>query len=186
MAMTTCRECSAAVSSEATNCPRCGIAEPGARSADQVERDRLDAARRAETDRRVKIGAGAAVALLLAIVLLSSFGGGDRSEDDDSSRDAVASMSALDQASIAFVGAPSTASVKAAMDTAFASTGTSSTNDSYSRAGSTLVSLRKRNGGTEMEILRCIPTKVGDPRLPDRTFPSVAALCSLTTTGALR
>jgi hypothetical protein len=36
-----------------------------------------------------------------------------------------------------------------------------------------------------MTILDCIPTKVNDPRLPDRTFPSVAALCSLTTTGAL-
>lgn len=87
--------------------------------------------------------------------------------------------------SIAFAGMPSKSDVKAAADAALTATGTPINPESYSRAGSALVSLRQEHGSNEMRVLECIPTKVNDPRLPDRTFPSVAALCSLTTTGAM-
>lgn len=47
------------------------------------------------------------------------------------------------------------------------------------------LSARGENGAGEMTIPDCLPTRVNDLRLPDRSLPSVAALCSLITTGAL-
>lgn len=119
---------------------------------------------------------------ILAVSLALLVGCGSQRQ---SAEQAVEELDPLNQATVAFIGNPASRDIKAAMDTAFASTGTPSTDENYSRAGSTLVALRKRNGGTEMETLRCIPSRVGDPRIPDRTFPSVAVLCSLTTTGAM-
>jgi hypothetical protein len=122
---------------------------------------------------------------ILPALLVGCSSEGVGSRESPSQREAVEELDPLDQASVAFIGNPSRRSIKTAMDIAFAATGTPTTDENYSRAGSALVTFRKKSGGTEMETLRCIPGRVGDPRIPDSTFASVAALCSLTTTGAL-
>lgn len=120
------------------------------------------------------IAGGVAALLVLA---------GCAASDEDIREDQLST--ALGQMEVAFEGHPAQSDIQSVLDPALEASGTAINEDSYSRAGSTLVGLRKQNGGTEMEILECMPTVVGDPRMPDDTFPSLAALCSLTTTGQL-
>jgi len=90
---------------------------------------------------------------------------------------------ALEEMAVAFNGNPSVSSVQAALDAAFVATGTSTSEENYSRAGSTLVVASGENGVSEMDVLACIPGQVGDPRIPDDTFASVATLCALILAG---
>jgi hypothetical protein len=79
-----------------------------------------------------------------------------------------------------FDGSPSAAQVQTAMDAALTATETPVTEENYSRAGSVLVAFRKKYGTSEMDILRCIPPTVSDPRVPSLTFGNVAAVCNVT------
>lgn len=83
----------------------------------------------------------------------------------------------LDQMLISFNGGPSKSEIREALDDALNATDTPITPENYSRSGSVLVSFRKDHGIDEMDILECIPTAVEDPRLPEVTFPNVAAVC---------
>ncbi|MCZ7575962.1 MAG: hypothetical protein M5U18_02460 [Dehalococcoidia bacterium] len=84
---------------------------------------------------------------------------------------------ALEQMANAFDGGPSQAVIKARLDAAFALYGLQPTEDNYSRAGSTLVSLRRANGATEMAILDyMICSHVPGVRM---TFPEAAAVASV-------
>jgi len=85
----------------------------------------------------------------------------------------------LTQMSIAFEGQPSISKIKPLIDAAMQATETPITDENYSRAGSALVGLRKKNGTKEMTILKCMPSRVDDPRLPELSFPNVAAVCSV-------
>jgi exopolysaccharide biosynthesis predicted pyruvyltransferase EpsI len=60
-------------------------------------------------------------------------------------------LDTLDQISIAFVGTPSKYKVQTKGDAAFSANGTPATSENYSRAGSALVSLRKKNGANERD-----------------------------------
>lgn len=83
----------------------------------------------------------------------------------------------LDQMLISFNGNPSKTEIKQAMDDALNATDTVISNESYSRAGSVLVTFRKEYGIDEMEVLECVPTATRDPRVPELSFPNVAAVC---------
>lgn len=83
----------------------------------------------------------------------------------------------LKQMLIAFNGSPSMVEIQESMDNALNATGTPVSEENYSRAGSVLVEFRKEYGINEMEILECIPTATTDPRLPELSFPNVAAVC---------
>lgn len=83
----------------------------------------------------------------------------------------------LKQMLIAFNGSPTMVEIQEAMDNALNATGTPVSEENYSRAGSVLVEFRKEYGINEMEILECIPTATTDPRLPELSFPNVAAVC---------
>lgn len=83
----------------------------------------------------------------------------------------------LETMSDAFVDHPSTEEIDAALTPAFAATTTADTTENRERAGNVLVALREQNGGSEMDILACIPTLSGG-ELPTSPFHEVAALCS--------
>lgn len=83
----------------------------------------------------------------------------------------------LDQMLISFNGNPSKTEIKQAMDNALNATDTVISNENYSRAGSVLVTFRKEYGIDEMEVLECVPTATRDPRVPELSFPNVAAVC---------
>lgn len=96
-------------------------------------------------------------------------------------------LSALDKASVAFEGTPSRTAVQAAMDEAFSASRLAPSEDSYSRAGSVLVTQRQRFGASEMSVLACVPSHVNDPRIAGRegeTFVKASALCALIVSGA--
>lgn len=187
MAMTTCRECSQPVSDQAATCPRCGIAEPGrVQNLHPVPASVSDPAESPE-DRRTNaiiVGVIAAVAVLALVIGVASQSGNDDESDDDVASE-VAELDPLEQASIAFLASPSSSDVKRAMDAALSATGELATAENYSRAGSTLVALRRENGSDEMRVLECIPAHARDPRLPGVSFSNAAALCSLIVTGAM-
>lgn len=83
---------------------------------------------------------------------------------------------ALDQMVVTFEGTPLRATVQAAVDAALAATNMSLSSENYSRAGSTLVALRKSTGVSEMDMLGCIPEIVNEA--PNISFPDAAALCA--------
>lgn len=96
--------------------------------------------------------------------------GGVNTEDD------VAAMPAIAQAEIAFVGGHTQAEIKARLDEALKLYGLPLTDENYSRAGSSLVALRKANGTPEMSILdHMIRSHVPGVNV---TFPSAAGLSS--------
>ena len=85
--------------------------------------------------------------------------------------------SALDQASVAFNGNPSPLTIKEKLDQAFRLYNTPISEENYSRAGSTLVALRRENGTDEMKILEhMIRSHVPGVNV---TFPEAAALSSV-------
>jgi hypothetical protein len=65
----------------------------------------------------------------------------------------VEQMTALQQAEVAFLGNPPQSTIKAKLDRAMTQYNLTITEENYSRAGSTLVSLRKEYGHSEMDIL---------------------------------
>lgn len=83
----------------------------------------------------------------------------------------------LEQMLIAFNGSPSKVEIQEAMDNALNATETPISEENYSRAGSVLVEFRNEYGINEMDILECVPTATTDPRLPELSFPNVAAVC---------
>jgi hypothetical protein len=83
----------------------------------------------------------------------------------------------LDQMLISFNGNPSKTEIKQAMDDALNATDTAISDENYSRAGSVLVTFRKEYGIDEMDVLECVPTATRDPRVPELSFPNVAAVC---------
>lgn len=113
--------------------------------------------------------AGAATVIAVALVATS---GSDPEPQADDRNDVIDTMS------VTFVGYPSPEEIEPLLTAAMSATGTADTADNRSRAGSTLIALRKQNGGTEMDMLRCIPTVSGGA-LPLSPFPSAAAICSL-------
>lgn len=96
---------------------------------------------------------------------------------DEEPEPAAAPSDPLDQMLIMFNGSPSKTEIQQAMDDALNATNTPVTDDSYSRAGSVLVTFREKHGIDEMDILECIPTATTDPRIPEATFPNAAAVC---------
>lgn len=84
---------------------------------------------------------------------------------------------ALDQMLISFNGDPSKTEIKQAVDNALNATDTVISDANYSRAGSVLVTFRKEYGIDEMDVLECIPKTTRDARVPELSFPNVAAVC---------
>jgi hypothetical protein len=84
-------------------------------------------------------------------------------------------LSALDKMAIAFEGRHGRAEIKERLDAALRLYGEQPSEDTYSRAGSALVALRKQNGVSEMETLRWM-IKARYPRV---TFPQAAAWASV-------
>src|SRR5262245_11771184 len=72
---------------------------------------------------------------------------------EDSAESNGAAMTAIALAEIAFVGGHTHAEIKARLDETMKLYGLPTTEDNYSRAGSTLIALRKANGTPEMTIL---------------------------------
>lgn len=81
----------------------------------------------------------------------------------------------LDQMVVAFDGSHSRSAIQAAMDRALTATGETISSETYSRAGSVLVSLRREYGVSEMDTLACIPTMAA--AAPALDFPDAASLC---------
>lgn len=123
----------------------------------------------------------AAAALTLAGGLLAAVGcsGGHEHAPLEAPVSKSVPSDPLTQMSIAFDGQPSPMTIRPVLDAAMEATNTPISDDTYSRAGSVLVSLRQQNGTAEMSILRCMPSRVHDPRLPEFTFSAVAAVCSV-------
>lgn len=46
------------------------------------------------------------------------------------------------------------------------------------------MTMRQEFGIDEMDILACIPGTANDSRVPDNTFPNIAALCAVDLSGA--
>jgi hypothetical protein len=65
----------------------------------------------------------------------------------------VDNISMLEKLSVAFEGSPSREDIKTRLDRALVLSGTDISEENYSRAGSTLVTLRKSTGVREMDIL---------------------------------
>lgn len=82
----------------------------------------------------------------------------------------------LDQMVIAFQGSPSRAEIQSSLIDALLATGEAVNDDTKSRAGSALVSLRREYGVSEMDMLACIPD-VGSAA-PNISFGSAAGLCA--------
>jgi hypothetical protein len=77
---------------------------------------------------------------------------------------------------VAFEGQPAKARIKEHLDAAFAIYGLPVTEENYSRAGSTLVGLRKANRGVgEMAIIQCMIKA----KYPGVDFPTAAALAAV-------
>lgn len=114
------------------------------------------------------------VAVLGVCVAALTSGCGASSEPDDAPD---VPTSPIDQMVITFQGSPTKADLTDALDNAMNATQTAITDENYSRAGSVLVTFRKKNGFSEMKILECMPKRADDPRLPSLTFPHVAAVC---------
>lgn len=114
--------------------------------------------------------------LLLALVAtLALFGCGNPPSSEP--RHTVSDMPAIQQASLAFDGGHSAQDIQAKLDEAFTLYGLEKTNDTYSRAGSVLVTMRKAHGVSEMQILdHMIRSHV--PGL-SVTFPEAAALSAV-------
>ena len=108
-----------------------------------------------------------------ALTVAACAGGGSSSA---SKAEAIPS-DPIAQMEIAFDGHPRKAEIQVAMDRAFSALGETPTSDTYSRAGSVLVSFRKEYGVSEMKILECMPYRANDSRAPQKIFPSVAAVC---------
>lgn len=115
----------------------------------------------------------------VAVIALMTLGGcsSDSEPEAETTTAAEAPSDPLDQMLISFNGSPSKIEIQQAMDDALNATDTAISDDMYSRAGSVLVSFREEYGVDEMEILDCMPTATTDPRLPEVTFPNVAAVC---------
>lgn len=82
---------------------------------------------------------------------------------------------ALSMMTTVFEGNYSRAEIKEKIDSALSLYKTEITEENYSRAGSSLVELRKTNGVEEMKILNCMIT--GYTPNVSITFPQMAALC---------
>ena len=86
-------------------------------------------------------------------------------------------MTPLQQAAIAFDGTFSEAQIKARLDQALPLYGLTPSNDTYSRAASALVTMRKSNVVQEMAILDyMIRSHVSGVKL---TFPEAAAISAV-------
>jgi ABC-type Fe3+-hydroxamate transport system substrate-binding protein len=82
---------------------------------------------------------------------------------------------ALSMMATVFEGNYNRAEIKEKIDSALSLYKTEITEENYSRAGSSLVELRKTNGVEEMKILNCMIT--GYTPNVNITFPQMAALC---------
>ena len=87
--------------------------------------------------------------ILMAVVAITIIACGD-SQDSSSPVD---KMTALEQMEIAFQGGYTKQQIKAIMDKALQTYGVPIKEENYSRAGSTLIVLRKEYGTNEMDIL---------------------------------
>ena len=119
-----------------------------------------------------------AVVVPLTCILFLGCGSGERaSEQARTTADGVATMSPLEQASLAFEGNPTPREIQEKMDRAFGLYKLEPTNENYSRAGSTLVALRRENGVDEMDILdHMIRSHVEGVAV---TFPQAAAISAV-------
>lgn len=113
----------------------------------------------------------ATVGIVLVTSLTACSSGSEKSQPTSVPTNALAQME------IAFEGSPQQATLQSALDKAFAAVNMTETEDNLSRAGSTLVAMRKEYGISEMDILACMPYRAEDPRAPAVNFPNVAAVC---------
>ncbi len=84
--------------------------------------------------------------LIMAITIIAC----EKTQDNTNH---VGEMTALEQMKIAFEGGYTTGQIKAVLDNALSIYGVPINEENYSRAGSTLIVLRKENGTNEMDIL---------------------------------
>jgi hypothetical protein len=81
----------------------------------------------------------------------------------------------LDKMVVAYKGNHSRSTIQARMDEVMTMYGLSISEEEYTRAGSVLVSLRKKFGPHEMEILTCM--KAAHNSNVKSSFPEMAAVC---------
>ena len=109
-------------------------------------------------------------ALLVSACSDDVLGGGASSSNTANSP--VASMDAIEQMEIAFIGGHSQAEIKAKIDRAMDLYDLAKTSENYSRAGSVLVALRKEYGPSEMAILDELRTSPRRAEISSRFFSS--------------
>ena len=120
------------------------------------------------------------VLFIIAIIFFLSRGGDKSSTTQPNLQTPTASNNsastdALGMMATVFEGNYSRAEIKEKIDSALNLYKTDITEENYSRAGSSLVELRKTNGAEEMKILNCM-IKGYTPNV-NITFPQMAALC---------
>ncbi len=131
------------------------------------------------------------IGVFLLFILIGMFSGGDNSsttntQNTDNTKTAVEKMTALEQMEIAFVGDYSYDEIKSRIDSVMQQYGLSTTNENYSRFGSSLVAVRKETGAPEMEILTCMKSldyrnTIGwDKITAEKAVPDAVGLCGAT------
>jgi len=125
---------------------------------------------------------GTVIVVLIVLIIIGSIGSGNNTSEQSTNTDtskneeAVKDMGALEKMEIAFIGNPSKEEIKDKLDLALELYKTEITEENYSRAGSTLVALRKesKTGVTEMEILEyMIDSHVDNVNM---SFPNMAGI----------
>ena len=109
--------------------------------------------------------------------IINMSNGGSNSDKYNSVQNKVKQMSALEKMSIAFIGNYDRPKIKIKMDKAMTFYNLQITEENYSRAGSTLVALRKEYGIEEMKILDYM-IKSYVPNV-NMSFPDAAAIATV-------
>lgn len=179
MALEECPACSKEISIKARSCPNCG--EPLAQAWDVAVSKRRLKNHGWKTLRRI------VVFLILLPVIVSIFGNDNEPDGRGitipvpTATKSVATppahieATALVQMTQAFEGSYSQSDIKYYLDKALVTFGEPINEDTYRRAGSALVVMRKDTGVPEMDILRCI---AASNAWQYGSFADMAAVCA--------
>tara|TARA_R110000868_G_scaffold73791_2_gene213642 strand:+ start:17325 stop:17888 length:564 start_codon:yes stop_codon:yes gene_type:complete len=182
MALEECPACSKEISINARSCPNCG--EPLAKGWDVAVSKRRLKKHGWRTLRRI------VVFLIFLPIIVSIFGNDDEPDSRKTTMPIPAAAksvatpppahvetatTALGQMEQAFEGRLSQRDIKYRLDKALIAFGEPINDDTYRRAGSALVVMRKDTGVPEMDILRCI---VASNAGQYGSFADMAAVCA--------
>lgn len=181
MALEECPACKKAISVNARSCPNCG--EPLTKGWD------VTVAKRRLKKRGWRVLRRVVLVLILLPVIVSIFSNDDEPATKEmpipvpkaTKSSAVpgtptrSETTPLDQMSQVFMGNPAKNEIAYYLDKALVAFGERIDEDTYRRAGSSLVVMRKDTGVPEMDILRCIAaSNAGDYG----SFADLAAVCA--------